>query len=78
MKINYKGEIADISLGLGPSNEGTAIAIRYSKKISDQDGNPSDQNLGSTVFTSDNGDEHDLKFINDLKDLIQDYVNLKG
>jgi hypothetical protein len=77
MKINYKGEEVNVSMGVGSSDNDTAISIRYSNKALDSEENIIDINLGSNIFTYESGDEKDRKFVNDLRNLIQEYTNLK-
>ena len=75
MKINYKGKEAKVAFALSPVNEGAAVSIRIYSDGTDTEGNPTQETLGSKVFTTEACGQAGLEFVADFKRLLQSFLD---
>jgi hypothetical protein len=79
MKINYNNQEVDIFIALSPVDEnGTVISLRYGKRTINDNQITSDETVGSKVIVPTNSDSRDLQLIEEIRTVIQNYINDKG
>jgi hypothetical protein len=79
MKVNYNNQEVDVFIALSPVDEnGTVISLRYGKRTINDNQITSDETVGSKVIVPTNSDSRDLQLIEEIRTVIQNYINDKG
>lgn len=78
MKINYKGKEVNVSLAMSQVGEDTPVSIRLFQQRLDEEGRLIDETVASKVISKAISDQNDLAFIEHVKTLLENYINLKG